>query len=102
TGRSGKGVGSSIRGTLRNVPVIVWHIGVGRERAACEAARLLEKVKPALVICAGYGGALVAAMPLGEIVIDTRGAKMAARINAREGKIFTATNVAESVAEKQR
>jgi adenosylhomocysteine nucleosidase len=102
TERSGRGVGSMIRGTVADVPVVVWHIGVGRERAAREAARLLAAAKPDVVICAGYGGALVAEMQLGEIVIDARGAKLEGRFNARAGKIFTAANVAESVAEKQR
>lgn len=102
TKRVGRSVGSSIRGTLAEVPVVVWHIGVGRERAAREAARLLAGAKPDLVICAGYGGALAAGMPLGEVVIDTRGAKLEQRFNARAGKLFTAAHVAESVEEKRR
>jgi adenosylhomocysteine nucleosidase len=101
TERVGSGVGSMIRGTLGEVPVVVWHIGVGRDRAAREAARLLEDVKPALVICAGYGGALVPTMRLGEIVLDARGSNLARSFNARPGNIFSAANVAESVEEKR-
>ncbi len=85
-----------------SAPLVVWHIGVGRERAAREAARLLADAKPELVICAGYGGALAAGMPLGEIVIDARGANLETPLHARAGKIFTAAHVAESVEEKRR
>ncbi|HEV7402124.1 MAG TPA: hypothetical protein VGO11_04325 [Chthoniobacteraceae bacterium] len=102
TERVGNGVGSMIRGTLAEVPVVVWHIGVGRERAGREAARLLAVAKPGLVICAGYGGALVAGMPLGEIIIDARGAQLERPSNTRAGRIFTAASVAESVEEKRR
>lgn len=100
--RAGVGVGSAIRGTLDGVPVIVWHIGVGTERARREAARLLAEVKPEIVICAGYGGALAAGMQLGEIVLDPRGTPFGGAFQVREGKIFTAAHLAETVEEKQR
>jgi nucleoside phosphorylase len=63
---------------------------------------LLACVKPELVICAGYGGALLAGMQLGEIVLDARGAKIGDVSKARKGKIFTGARVAESVEEKRR
>src|SRR4051812_27035776 len=83
----GSGVGSSIRGTLAGVPLIVWHIGVGRERARLEAAQLLAVVKPETVICAGYGGALSPDLRLGEIVVDHRGATLEGTYEGRAGKI---------------
>lgn len=100
--RAGTGVGSAIRGALDGVPVIVWHIGVGAERARREAARLLAEAKPEIVLCAGYGGALVPGMQLGEIVLDTRGTLLGGAFQARTGRIFTAAHLAETTEEKRR
>src|SRR5690606_1334419 len=59
-------------GTLHGAEVAVAHIGVGEVAAEQGIAALLEEIRPELLICAGYGGALDPALRIGDLVLDLR------------------------------
>ena len=90
-------------GTLHEVEVAVAHIGVGAVAAEKGIAALLEQIRPELLICAGYGGALDPALRIGDLVLDLRhsGAQMQPLNHAQHGAIHTARDAAETVEDKR-
>ncbi len=102
--QSGRRAGSWLRATWNEQPLLVWHVGVGRERAADEA-RLLLAQRPSLVVAAGYAGALDPELQVGDVVIDWRKVErppgFALPPRAREGAVVTVTTAAETPEAKE-
>lgn len=95
--------GALIIGTLHGVEVAIAHIGVGQVAAERGIAALLEEVRPELLICAGYGGALDPALRIGDVVMDRPPADLHVHppTCARIGAIHTSREAAESVEAKR-
>ncbi|MHA3771382.1 phosphorylase family protein [Verrucomicrobiota bacterium sgz303538] len=61
-----------LEGRIGSVDVIVAHIGMGLEAAAANTTLLLKERRPEAVIAAGFGGALMPELHVGDIVVDPR------------------------------
>jgi adenosylhomocysteine nucleosidase len=97
---------SLLRGELHGRSVMVAHIGVGNEAADAGIRRFLEKARPEVLICAGYGGGLDPALRVGDVVLDlhrtpTEWHPKNLRADVRLGEIHTQANAAESLREKR-
>lgn len=73
------------KGTLEGREVLLAHTGVGLEAAEASARRLLSAHRPALLVCAGYGGGLDPQLRVGDVVLDWRGRGDAAAAEAWSG-----------------
>jgi len=102
--RHGRGAGSHLEAELEGIPLVVWYIGVGRPVAAAQAARLLEEVRPSLVICAGYAGGLQEDLGIGDVVVDWRNHAPPADqgISVAAAIVTTSETVAETASAKRR
>lgn len=58
-------------GHLAGQGVVILHTGVGAEMAAKRAAAFMERVRPRLVIGAGFAGGLDPSLRLGDLIIGT-------------------------------
>ena len=102
--RHGRGAGSHLEAELGGIPLVVWYIGVGRRMAAAQAAKLLQQVRPSVVICAGYAGGLQESLEIGAVVVDWRKHGIPNDLEARitTGVVTTIDTVAETAVAKRR
>lgn len=63
-----------LRCTLGNFddrPVLIALVGMGQERARARVEEVLTYFQPSVVVLAGYGGALVPQLQVGQVVVST-------------------------------
>lgn len=58
-----------VLGDLFNLPIVAAQTGVGIRRARAGASLIIQKFKPALIILAGFGGALSSNIQVGDIIL---------------------------------
>ncbi len=100
--RSSQSAQETLQGSIHGVPVSIGHVGVGPRAAGVGIRKLLEEVRPKLLICAGYGGALDPTLNVGDLVLDARHASNHyPRGGIRVGRIHSRATAAERVEDKR-
>jgi adenosylhomocysteine nucleosidase len=96
-----------IFGKIDSQTVAIAHTGVGEKNCNVRLETLVHKAKPRLVISSGFAGAISDNLHAGELVVaenfsDVQLLANAERIlrDARRVKLFTATSIIDSVAER--
>lgn len=91
----------------RRLCVSIWTLGVTGEHSPGALRRMIEKVRPELIVSAGFSGALQPGLALGDIVIGENFSdqhlvrKLRARTDFRIGPIVTVPDILETSAAKR-
>ncbi len=92
---------------LRRLCVSIWTLGLAGERSAVALKRMIEKIRPDLIVSAGFSGALQPGLALGDIVIGENYSDPALvrslrdRTDCRIGQIITVPDILETAAAKR-
>ncbi|MEO5720770.1 MAG: hypothetical protein ABIR71_04775 [Chthoniobacterales bacterium] len=93
-----------LSGTRHGHAVTVLHTGVGKETTQARLGEFLRTDTPALLISAGFAGALHDRWQAGEILFaenfSTANLDVAAQIDCRTGKLATAPEMVDAAAER--
>jgi len=98
-----------VSGRINQREITILHTGVGPNNCNDRIEALLHKMRPPIVISAGFAGALAADLKVGDLIIaenfsDQRLVDAAKRTlptgTFRTAKIFTSASIVDSVAER--
>lgn len=89
-----------LEGRFGSQAVTVAHIGMGLEAAERNTSLLIESRKPERLIAAGFGGALLPELRIGDLVVDPRTWPAPDLPECREGAIVSRPVPLETPAEK--
>jgi adenosylhomocysteine nucleosidase len=96
--------GPVLTGSLNGHPIVLCHIGMGRNSAMDAGKQLIDQFHPTLVICSGFAGGLSDELQVGDVVFDAQKtlypAPRTAQIRSFAGKIAASDQALETPLDK--
>ncbi len=101
--------GDFLSGSIDDRAVAILHTGVGAKNCSARMEALLHKARPRVVISSGFAGAVAEELQVGDLVLAenfsdqdllTRAERVLHDLKPRVAKLFTATSIIDSTAER--